>query len=234
MVNKMRNFQSWGRGVALASSTLALGSALAISSSISSAQAASLGAINVTGGAIIGNLTDISPNNDTISFTAPFTTVSSSGPFSGLVASAISTINLERTGTGEEVLGVTLTPYSATTTAPFISFVDGSNFVVDDPSVAARNFTPGNDENIVGYTLPQLRGTFFSNTGEFLSEGILTANQISGTDVDGSFSFTLSALSVGGGQPVPEPATTGAFVALGIGALFTNNVVKKKKVKINA
>ncbi|HBW28668.1 hypothetical protein ACN23B_01835 [Anabaena sp. FACHB-709] len=230
----MRNFQNWGRSVALASSTLALGSALAISSSISSAQAASLGAINITGGAIIGNVIDISPDNDTISFTAPFTTVSSSGPFSGLVASSISTINLVLTGAGVEVLGTTVTPYSATTTAPFISFVDGSNFVVDDPSIAGRNFTPGDDENIVGYTLPQLRGTFFSNTGDFLSEGILTANQISGTGINGSFSLTLSAVEVGIGQPVPEPATAGALAALGIGALFTNNVVKKKKVKINA
>jgi len=46
--------------------------------------------------------------------------------------------------------------------------------------------------------------------------------------------LTLSAVEVGIGQPVPEPATAGALAALGIGALFTNNVVKKKKVKINA
>ena len=234
MVNKMRNFNNWGRNVALASSTLALGSALAISSSISSAQAASLGAINITGEAIIGNVIDESPENDTISFTAPFTTVSSSGPFSGLIASSISTINLLRTDAGVEVAGTTLTPYSATTSFPFISFVDGSNFVVDDASVAGRNFTVGNGENIVGYTFPELRGTFFSSTGEFLSEGILTANQISGTSVNGSFSLTLSAVDVGIGQPVPEPTTTGALAALGMGALFANNVVRKKKVKINA
>lgn len=234
MVNKMTNFKNLGRGVALASSTLALSSALAISSSISSAQAVSLGAINITGEANITNLTEASPENDTISFTAPFTTVSSEGAFAGLVASSISTINLTRTGAGTTVLGTTLTPYSSTSPDPFISFLDGSTFVLDQAPIAGRNVTPSIDGNVVGYTFPELRGTLFSSTRELISEGILTANQISGTGVNGSFSFTLSAVNVGRGQGVPEPGTTGALVALGIGAFFTNNLVKKNKVKIKA
>ncbi|WP_224089328.1 PEP-CTERM sorting domain-containing protein [Nostoc sp. MS1] len=230
----MTNFKNWGRGVALASSTLALGSALAISSSISSAQAVSLGSINITGGSTISNVTDPSPANDTISFTAPFTTVSSEGAFAGLVANSISTINLTSSGAGTEVSGTTLTPYSSTIPTSFISFTNGSTFVLDEAPIAGRSFTPSLGENIVGYTFPELRGTLLSSTNDFISQGILTANQISGTAVNGSFSFTLSALNVGVGQPVPEPTTTGALAALGIGALFTNNVVKKKKVKINA
>jgi hypothetical protein len=234
MVNKMINFKNLGRGVALASSTLALGSALAISSSISSAQAATLGAINITGEANISNLTDESPENDSISFTGPFSTVSSTGELSGFTASSISTINLDSPGTGVEVLGTTLTPYSATFSNPFISFGDGSIFVVDSPTSASRTFTTSANGNLVGYTFPELRGSIFSNTRELISEGILTANQISGTGVNGSFSFTLSAVSLGQGRDIPEPTATGALVALGIGALFTNNLAKKSKVKIKA
>ncbi|MBD2500288.1 hypothetical protein [Anabaena azotica] len=230
----MINFKNLGRGVALASSTLALGSALAISSSISSAQAATLGSINITGEANISNLTDESPENDSISFNGPFTTVSSSGELSGLTANSISTINLDSPGTGVEVSGTTLTSYSATFSNPFISFNDGSTFVVDNPTSASRNFTTSADENLVGYTFPELRGSIFNNNRELISEGVLTANQISGTGVNGSFSFTLSAVNVGVGPDIPEPATTGALVALGIGAFFTNNLAKKSKVKIKA
>jgi hypothetical protein len=234
MVNNMRNFMNLGRGLALASSTLALGSALAISSSISSAQAVSLGSINITGEANISNLTEASPENDTISFTAPFTTVSSEDAFAGLVASSISTINLTSSGAGTNVLGTTLTPYSSTIPAPFISFTNGSAFVLDEAPIAGRSFTPSLGENIVGYTFPELRGTLLSGTNEFITQGILTANQISGTAVNGSFSFTLSAVGFGEPQDVPEPTTTGALVALGIGAFFTNNLAKKSKVKIKA
>ncbi len=234
MVNKMNNFKNLGRGVALASSTLALGSALAISSSISSAQAATFGAINITGGATISNLTTASPVSDTVSFTSPYTTVSSRGLLSGLVANSISTINLQRTGTGVVASGITSTPYSATTSTPFITFNNGTTFVVDNPFLASRSFTTADDVNIVGYTFPELRGTLFTRNRRFISEGILTANQISGTGVNGSFSFTLSAVNFGGGQPIPEPATTGALVALGMGAFFTNNLVKKNKVKVKA
>lgn len=230
----MINFKNLGRGVVLASSTLALGSALAISSSISSAQAATLGAINITGAATISNLADESPDNDSVSFSEPFTTVSSDGVLSGLTASSISTINLERTGTGVVNSGTTSTNYSATTSSPFITFTDGSTFVVNSPTFASRDFTSSDDVNIVGYTFPELQGSFFSSAGEFTSQGVLTANQISGTGVNGSFSFTLSAVDFGQGQIIPEPTTTGALFALGMGAFFTNSLVKKNKGKIKA
>lgn len=235
MVNKMINFKNLGRGVALASSTLALGSALAISSSIYSAQAATLGAINITGAATIGNLDDESPDNDFVSFSEPFTTVSSEGVLSNLTASSISTINLERTGTGVEALGTISTSYSANTSSPFITFTDGSTFVVNNSStLAIRDFTSSDDVNIVGYTFPDLQGSFINSAGKYTSQGVLTANQISGTGVNGSFSFTLSAVEFGGPHSVPEPTTTSALVALGMGAFFTNNLVKKSKVKIKA
>jgi len=234
MVNKMKYFMNLGRGVALASTTLALGSALAISSSISSAQAVSLGAINITGGATISNVTDPSPANDTISFTAPFTTVSSVDVFAGLVASSISTINLTSSGAGTNFLGTTLTPYSSTIPSPFISFTNGSTFVLDEAAIAERIFTPSLGENIVGYTFPELRGTLFSRTNDFISQGILTANEISESGLDGSFSFTLSAINVRERRDIPEPTATGALVALGVGAFFTNNLAKKSKVKIKA
>jgi hypothetical protein len=235
MVNKMKNFMNLGRGVALASSTLALGSALAISSSISSAQAVSLGSINITGGATISNVTDPSPANDTILFTAPFTTVSSVDAFAGLVAKSISTINLTRSGAGTEVFGTTLTPYLFTTPTPFISFTNGSTFVLDEAPIAGRSFTPSLGEDIVGYTFPELRGTLLSSTNNFISQGVLTANEISGTGVDGSFSFTLSATNISRElRDIPEPTATGALVALGVGAFFTNNLAKKSKVKIKA
>ncbi|BAY37876.1 hypothetical protein NIES2111_22170 [Nostoc sp. NIES-2111] len=232
MVEKMKNFKNWGRGVALASSTLALGSALAVSSSISSAQAATiLGGITIVGGATIGNVTDPSPVNDTISFTAPFTTVPpATGILSGLIANSISTINLTRAGAASG----TSTPYSATIGEPFISFSDGSVFVANNPADATRTFDVGPLGNNVIYNLPQLQGGFFSSSGDFLAQGLFSATRIGGNGADAGFSFNLSVSNVGIGQPVPEPATTGALAALGIGALFTNNVVKKKKVKINA
>lgn len=230
----MKNLNNLGRGVALATSTLALGSALAISSSIPSAQAATFGTINIVGEAIISNLTDPSPENDTISFVNPFTTVSASGGFSGLVASSISTINLESLGAGLNSFGTTSTTYSAIIPMPFISFVDGSTFVLDNVPVVSRNFTASVLGNIVGYSFPELKGTLFTNTGGFISAGILTANQINGTDIDGSFSFTLTSENVSIGQPVSEPATGGALVALGIGAFLTKNLAKKSKAKVNA
>lgn len=234
MVNKMINFKNLGRGVALASSTVALGSALAISSSISSAQAAILGAINITGEASISNLTDESPENDSISFTGPFNTESSTGELAGFTANSISTINLNTPETGVDAFGTVSTPYSATFSSPFISFGNGSIFVVDSPTSAIRSFRSSANGNLVGYTFPELRGSIFNNTRELISEAILTANQISGTDIDGSFSFTLSAVNLGQGRDIPEPTTTGALVALGIGAFFTNNLAKKNKVKIKA
>ncbi|WP_414576524.1 hypothetical protein [Anabaena sp. CCY 9402-a] len=230
----MKNLNNLGHGVALATSTLALGSVLAISSSISSAQAATFGTINIVGEAIISNLTDPSPENDTISFVSPFTTVSASGGFSGLVANSISTINLESLEAGLNTFGTTLTPYSATIPTPFISFVDGSTFVVDNLPVVGRNFTASALGNIVGYSFPELQGTLFTNTGEFMSAGVLTANQINATDIDGSFSFTLTSGNTNIGQPVSEPANAGALVALGIGAFLTKNLAKKSKAKVTA
>jgi hypothetical protein len=232
MVNKMRNFKTWGRGLALASSTLALGSALAISSSISSAhaQAVSLGGITITGGAIFGNVTDPSPENDTISFSGSFQTEKSSGILENLEATSISSINLTRTG----AVSGRLTPYSATSDGPFVTFNNNSFFVFDDASEAIRTFTVGILDNNVIYNLPDLTGGYFSPTGDFLAQGLFSATQIRGNAADAGFTFNLTVSNVGIGQPVPEPGTIGALAALGMGAFFTNNVVKKKKVKINA
>lgn len=232
MVNKMKNFNNIGRGLALATSTLALGSALAVSSNVSSAQAAVIGTFNGSGTALIGNLSAPSPATDVISFSSPFNTDSASGIFSGLVISSIADINVASPSVIGTFPGIgTLTRYVATgSSTPLIRFNNGSNFVATEPFGALRSFNPAAAGTNVGYTF-DLVGSLFDASGTFITSGILTANEINNPDPErGNFSLSLTAIE----RTVPEPTTTVGLAALGLGAFFTNSLAKQKKSKANS
>ncbi|MBD2346512.1 PEP-CTERM sorting domain-containing protein [Anabaena subtropica] len=231
----MKTFNNVGRGIALATSTLALGSALAVSSNISSAQAAVIGTFNGTGTALIGNLTEASPVTDTISFTGPFSLdPTNSGIFAGLGIVSINTINVDTPTFIANVPGIgSLTSYVANGVGtPLINFTGGYSFVATEPFAALRTFNPAAPGGTnVGYSF-DLVGQLFNGAGEFVTSGLLTANEINNPDPErGSFSLSLTAIEA---ERVPEPTTTVGLAALGLGAFFTNNLAKKKKAKVNA
>ncbi|MBD2346513.1 PEP-CTERM sorting domain-containing protein [Anabaena subtropica] len=226
----MKDFQNIGRGLELATSTLVLGFALAVSSNIPSAPAAVIGIFNSSGTALISNLTVASPLTDVISFTAPFTTNSASGIFNGLSISSISKINVDSPTVLGTIPGIgTLTTYTAKASdSQFITFNDGSSFVVENPFAALRTFNSAAlGGNNVGYSF-DMAGNVFNASGSFIRSGILTANEINNPDLErGSFFLTLTGICC---TPIPEPTSTGALAILGLGALaFSQKVVLRRK-----
>ncbi|MBD2254528.1 hypothetical protein [Nostoc parmelioides] len=221
----MANFKTVGQALALASTSLALGSVVALSSNISSAQAVTFttsSLVNVSGSALLTNPpTQANPNplNITIDFLEEVVsnnaTTNNDFAFLRGTSAAVADIILTNIGAGT---------YSGTTTDPFILFSDGTTFRANAPFTVTSSLVG----NINALSILPLTGTFFSAADDALGTGTLTANQIFG---DGSFSITLQADVR---RVTPEPTATIGLAALGLGAFFTNNLAKKKKASVNA
>jgi hypothetical protein len=206
----MKSLKSVGRNVSLLSSTFALGAALATFLSTSSAQAATLrGVVTIQGDAILENGEELAPATDTLNFLNGTVSTPSTESFAGLVGTAATLSNLLLTQVNNQL-------YSATTTNPFITLADDIVFNVNQPLSVTRLALGGGFRFVL--TNPNFTGTFVQNGTETLGAGVLVFN---GINENGTYSVTITA--------VPEPTgVLGTVAALGIGAVVTNNIVKKK------
>jgi hypothetical protein len=214
-VRKMMNFNKLiGAGIALAGSTLVLGSTLS-----APAQAFVLiggDVINLTGGAKFATGSNAAdPLSDTITFLPG--TVAGGGTTTGgfltlgLVGTTVNLtpISLSRTSFGN---------YDGTAANPFITFFGGLKFDVDNPIKFTRTLIG----NLSAYNADSFTGTFYNADGIASAKGILTANAIG---KNGSYSASI--------QVVPEPFTIlGTATALGFGAFMKSK--KKKEDKVSA
>ncbi|QLE59156.1 hypothetical protein [Nostoc sp. TCL26-01] len=241
----MNNFKNVGRGLALASTSLALGSVVAMSSNISSAYAVSFftqpSVVNFAGAARVTNAPSTanpSPTPIGISFlSGSITNLTTTGDFAPDLFNttvAVSDVTLTNpvppVGPAGTLFTYTGTPAS---TNPFITFANGLTFVLDDPTFAVTSQLTGSGvAQRITLEVATLAGTFFRTGSDNQAVGLgnLTINQILG---NGSYSATLVATPLVG-PTTPEPTATLGLAALGLGAFFTSNLAKKKKAAVNA
>lgn len=205
----MKSLKSVGRNVALLGSTLAVGASLATFLSTSSAQAATLrGVVTIQGDAILENGNQLAPATDILNFLNGTVSTPSTESFAGLLGTTATLSNLSLTQVEDEL-------YSATTTNPFVTLADNIVFNLNQPLSVTRLAFGG--IRLV-FNNPNFTGTFVQNGTETLGSGVLVFN---GFNENGTYSVTITA--------VPEPTTVlGTVAALGIAAVATNNMVKKK------
>ncbi|BAT56331.1 unknown protein [Nostoc sp. NIES-3756] len=211
----MKDFMSLSRGLVLAGSTLVLGSALAVSSNISSTQAA---AITFTGKANISKFAGTASTNELISFTGPFETQSSSGLFKNLVANSVASISLIP-------LDLSLSSYIANApNVPFISFTDGSRFEITNPFEITK-YRNGNSFEISSF----FEGKYINDSEELYKVGLFTINEINNTSGEGNFSLTLTNICCSP-TPTPESTSTSAFTVFGLASLaFSQKIIRIRK-----
>ncbi|MBW4556789.1 MAG: hypothetical protein KME59_12750 [Trichormus sp. ATA11-4-KO1] len=210
----MKTLNKIGRGVAFAGATFALGTAVAVTANVGSAQAATLtGTLNIVGDATIVNGAQLAPVNDTIIFDSATVGNLSSGSFAGFIGQNATMSDVSLT----QIAG---TSYSGSAVNPLIT-LGGLIFNVDNPFSVERLALPGGVR--IAVTDQGITGTFIDASGSSLGRGALSINSI---NADGSYSASLST--------IPEPGTTAALAALGLGAFFTNSLAKKKKENVNA
>ncbi|MBD2339474.1 PEP-CTERM sorting domain-containing protein [Calothrix sp. FACHB-156] len=212
-------FKTIGLGLALTCGTFAVSNTI----NVSSAQAASLGRVNIAGSANFVNGAEKNPAaTDTLKFgTDSRVTNSSNGMFAGYVGQnvtisdiALKLISFTPLGNGS------IATYSGQAQNPFIKFADGLIFNIDNPF----DVTKTSSGKFASGIMPRFTGSFVKGNS-LLGEGLLTVNQIKS---DGSFSMTAEA--------VPEPFTIlGSVTALGMGvALKKKQIQKLKKEKATA
>jgi hypothetical protein len=217
----MKDFNTLERGIVLVTSAFALGSALAISSNISSTQAAEL---TMTGKANISNLAETALLNEVISFTEPFKTKSSSGLFQGLVASSIANINLIFLHTSLTTGSETKSYIASVPDVPFISFTDGSRFEIANPFEVTKYSANDNPQ-----IFSVFEGKYINDVGKFFKVGLFKINEIKNTSSEDNFSLTLANICCSP-TPTPEPTSTGAVTVLGLLALgFSTKIIQSRK-----
>jgi hypothetical protein len=214
------NFKSIGLGLALTCGTLAIGSTL------SPAQAAF---INVVGTSDFANGSENTPLNDTITFSNSKVESFGGSLFSALtVGSKVNVKSVSLTNpTNIQVDGTeTKARYTGTSANPFLTFLGdpGLSFQINNPFNVSR--TRDSAFTTTSATFSFL-GAFYKG-GQFLSKGIVTANEVNG--VPGSYSMTIKS------EDVPEPLTIlGSITALGMGTALKNKQAKKQsKEKVRA
>lgn len=212
-------FKTIGLGLALTCGTFAVSNTI----NVSSAQAVSLGRVNIAGSANFVNGAETNPAaTDTLRFlTDSKVTDSSNGMFAGYVGQnvTISDIALKLISFTSLENG-SLATYSGQAKNPFIQFADGLIFNINNPF----KVTKISDDTFASGSMPRFTGSFVKGN-TLLGSGLLTVNQIKS---DGSFSMTAEA--------VPEPFTIlGSVTALGMGvALKKKQIQKLKKDKVRA
>jgi hypothetical protein len=211
----MKSLKSVGRNVALLGSTFALGASLATFLPTSSAQAATLrGVVTIQGDATLENRNQLAPATDTLNFLNGTVSTAATESFAGLVGTTATLSDLSLTQVQNQF-------YSATTTNPFITLADDIVFNINQPLSVTRLAFGGGFRLV--FTDPNFTGTFVQNGTETLGAGVVVFNSI---NENGTYTVTITA--------VPEPTTAlGTVAALGIAAVATNNMVKKK-IKVTA
>jgi hypothetical protein len=196
-----------GAGVALAGSTLVLGSTL----SAAPAQAYTLtegSTIDITGSGQLLNAGVLNPVSDVILLAQSAVTKTTGGfsDITGLVTT--SNINLN-TKLSTDAFGSIYS--SSAVTNPLFSFAGGLKFFVDNPFNVTRS------TNGAVVFIERFTGTFVGN-GSATAKGILTLQEFGN---GGSYSATVAV--------APEPLTIlGTATALGFGA-FLKSAKKKKQ-----
>ncbi|BAY89616.1 MULTISPECIES: PEP-CTERM sorting domain-containing protein [unclassified Tolypothrix] len=213
-------FKTIGLGLALTCGTFAVSNTV----NVSSAQAFSLGRVNIAGSANFVNGAEKNPAaTDTIKFDATDATVkkSSNGMFAGYIGQnvtisdiALKLISYTSSGDGS------VANYSGQANNPFIQFADGLIFNISNPFEVTKT----SSGTFAFGIMPKFTGSFVKDK-TFLGNGLLTVNQIQS---DGSFSMTAEA--------VPEPFTIlGSVTALGMGVVLKKKQIQKlKKEKVTA
>ncbi|MDZ7958666.1 MAG: PEP-CTERM sorting domain-containing protein [Aulosira sp. DedQUE10] len=213
-------FKTIGLGIALTCGTFAVGSTL------SPAQAAF---INIVGTSNFLNGSQNSPTSDKITFSNSKVESLGGSLFSALTEGSgvnVSAVNLTNP-TNIQVDGTeTKAKYTGTSTNPFLTFLSdpGLSFQINNPFDVTR--TRESDFTTTSAKFSFL-GAFYKG-GQFLSKGIVTANEVNG--VPGSYSMTIKS------QDVPEPFTIlGSITALGMGvAMKKKQIQRLKKEKVTA